>query len=485
MSGESSALPPVPLMPLLARDPQQLGPFRLLGRLGSGGMGTAFLAHGPTGWVVVKEAHAGTAGDPVTRARLSREVDAMRRTQGPRTAAVIDADLDAEVPWVAMEFLPGETLAQTVEKSGPLPPQQVTTLASELAEALQQIHSAGVQHRDLKPSNVMLTPTGARLIDLGIADVDEGTQLTRTGSVLGSTGWMAPEQVRGDPTSAATDVHAWALCVLYAATGKAPFGSDTSAAAMYRVLEAAPEVPDFIPERTRGLVIRALDKNPTLRPTLDEILGTEERPTIHGTNEARPASDVYALQSQLRTHAPEGPTIDVAEGVQRSQSARRPSLVVATLALLVVVGALAAVAAFAWALRSESPSSAALSPGRPSSSPSPSIGTAATTAATPPITSAKITNSSFPLAAEIRSCGGEYGGTFTLNFNNPSDEATGVIVSAHSTTGVVFGWLRTIEPGESVESFDPDQSDMATEDFPTSSIITNCDPSEFGVQLNP
>jgi serine/threonine protein kinase len=264
-------VPSVPLLPLLSRDPQQLGVFRLLGRLGSGGMGTAFLGQGPSGWVVVKEAHASAGSDPVMRARLQREVAAMRQAAGPFTAAVVDADVDGEVPWVAMEFVPGETLARTVTASGPLSDAEVESLALGLARGLVFLHGRGVVHRDLKPSNIMLSPSGPRVIDLGIAEVDEGTQLTRTGSIVGSTGWLAPEQVRGDGVGAATDVHAWALCVIYAATGVPPFGADTSAAAIYRVLETTPDVPASLAPPLHQLVSQALNKDPDLRPNAQTI----------------------------------------------------------------------------------------------------------------------------------------------------------------------------------------------------------------------
>lgn len=259
--------PSVPLLPLLSRDPQQLGEFRLLGRLGSGGMGTAFLGQGPSGWVVVKESHASVGSDPVLRARLQREVAAMRQAAGPFTAAVVDADLDAEVPWVAMEFVPGETLARTIAATGPLSPSEVAGLARGLIAGLAFLHERGVVHRDLKPSNIMLSPSGPRLIDLGIAEVDEATQLTRTGSIMGSTGWLAPEQIRGDGVGPATDVHAWALCVVYAASGTPPFGGDTSGAAVYRVLETTPDLPASVKPPLSRIISQALNKDPGSRPT--------------------------------------------------------------------------------------------------------------------------------------------------------------------------------------------------------------------------
>lgn len=272
VNAESSSLPPVPLMPLLGRDPQQLGRFRLLGRLGSGGMGTAFLAQGPEGWVVVKEAHLGSASDAQARARFRREVDAMERSQGPWMARLVEADVDAEVPWMAMEFVPGQTLAQVVAQQGPLSGSQLGDLAVELARGLVHLHANAVLHRDLKPGNVMLSPAGARMIDLGVADVEDATALTSTGGPLGTTGWMSPEQVRGDQVGPASDVHAWALCVLFAATGVAPFGQDNSAATMYGVIERVPSVPGTLSEPLRSLIVQALAKDPGRRPSPLEIV---------------------------------------------------------------------------------------------------------------------------------------------------------------------------------------------------------------------
>ena len=277
-SRERRALPSVPLEPLLDRDPRELGVFRLLGRLGAGGMGVAYLADGLGQWAVVKVVRSELADDPAFRARLSRELDAIARLDG-QSARVLEASLDGPVPWFAMEFIPGQTLDHRVKDRGPFTGDDLTSLAGGLANVIAGVHAAGIVHRDIKPANIMLSPDGPRLIDFGIAETDEGTQLTRTGSVMGSLGWLAPEQVRGDPTSAATDVHAWALCVVFAASGEPPFGSDTSAAALYRVLESTPQVPSSVREPLRGLLERALTKDAAHRPTLAAVTsGLSPRP---------------------------------------------------------------------------------------------------------------------------------------------------------------------------------------------------------------
>ena len=267
-----SILPAVPLEPLRPHDPTELGPFRLLGRLGQGGMGVAFLSQSEGNWVVVKMMRSDLTDDSSFRARVGRELEALKTAAGTHTARLIDSDLSGHPAWFAMEFIPGTTLQRRVKEQGALTSQEVSTLAFNLAVVIGDVHSRGIVHRDLKPGNIMLSPTGPRLIDFGIADLSDGTQLTSTGTVLGSTGWLSPEQVTGDPVTAATDVHAWALCVLYAATGEPPFGNDSPTVSMYRVLEAAPEVPANIAEPLRSLLLAAVEKDANRRPSVERIL---------------------------------------------------------------------------------------------------------------------------------------------------------------------------------------------------------------------
>lgn len=362
MSGDSSGLPPVPLMPLLARDPQQLGGFRLLGRLGSGGMGTAFLAQGPKGWVVVKEAHAGAAGDAQARARFRREVDAMVRAQGPWMARLIEADVDAEVPWVAMEFVPGQTLAQVVDQQGPLSGTRLNDVAMDLARGLVHLHGHAVLHRDLKPGNVMLSPDGARMIDLGVAEVGDATALTSTGSAVGSTGWMSPEQVRGDQLGPASDVHAWALCVLFAATGVAPFAQDNSLAMMYSVIERMPSVPDTIDEPLRSLIVQALAKEPRQRPTAEEIVGVLQGGVRH--SESIPAT---APTAPVLPTTPL-PPVPPATGRPMSGGGRR-AVAFAVGGLVLVVAVALAIGAVFPRSGEEAPSDGVAAPASPSTDP--------------------------------------------------------------------------------------------------------------------
>lgn len=362
--GPPRALPPVPLEPLRERDPRSLGPFRLLGRLGAGGMGVAFLSEAGGDWSVVKVVRTEFAEDRSHRARIARELEAMRRTSGPYTAALLEEHLDDDPAWFAMEFIPGMTLTRRIQEAGALPPTQVRSLAEGLAHVLESIHSAGVTHRDLKPSNVMLSPTGPRLIDFGIADLTDATQLTRTGSVVGSTGWLAPEQITGAEVTAATDVHAWGLCVLYAATGRAPFDSGTASTSLYRVLEETPEVPESMGEPLRTQVVSALNKDPSRRPTVAQLLATlappaapppppplppppstpspatrEVAPTDQWT-EAAPLAAVGAAGTTSPVAAPPAPPTPTGDG-RRGGGAGRWIAVAIVMALLVIAGGVA------------------------------------------------------------------------------------------------------------------------------------------------
>lgn len=265
---------PVPVESLRTSDPRQLGDFRILGRLGAGGMGIAFLAERGSTWSVVKMFRSELTDDDNFGPRMARELEAMQRASGPHTAKVLEQHLDGSPAWFAMEFIPGMTLTKRLDLGGPLVGQELVVFAAQLKEALDAIHVAGLVHRDLKPSNIILSPDGPKLIDFGIADVSDATQLTSTGHVLGTIGWLAPEQVSGDPVSPATDLHAWGLCVLFAATGRPPFGDGPVPVTMAKVLNDQPEVPSSIPEPLRSRVRQALNKAPSARTA--ESDGTRE-----------------------------------------------------------------------------------------------------------------------------------------------------------------------------------------------------------------
>ncbi|MFD4879736.1 protein kinase [Streptomyces sp. NPDC058420] len=261
-----------------AADPQRIGAYRLVARLGAGGMGQVYLARSDRGrTVAVKLVREELAAQEEFRARFRQEVRAAQRVGGHWTAPVLDADTEAEVPWVATGYVAGPTLQQVVGRDhGALPERSVRILAAGLAHALQDIHAAGIVHRDLKPSNVLVTIDGPRVIDFGIARALEtlaGDGLTRTGSLVGSPGFMAPEQVRGDRITPACDVFCLGSVLAYAATGTLPFGTANSGvhALMFRIAQEEPDLSG-VPEGIADLVRDCLRKDPATRPTLHHIL---------------------------------------------------------------------------------------------------------------------------------------------------------------------------------------------------------------------
>ncbi|MFJ3881363.1 serine/threonine-protein kinase [Streptomyces sp. NPDC090077] len=260
-------------------DPHRIGPYRLLSRLGAGGMGQVYLARSDRGrTVAVKLVHPGLALREEFRSRFRQEVSAARRVGGAWTAPVLDADTEAATPWFATGYIAGPSLRQVVARDfGPLPARTVRILAAGLAGALQDIHRADLIHRDLKPSNVLLTIDGPRVIDFGIArplDEPDGG-LTRTGQLVGSPGFMAPEQVRGGPVTPACDVFCLGAVLAYAATGRLPFGDAEhpggTAGLLLRIVEAEPDL-DGVPAELRGLVADCLHKDPAARPGPGAVL---------------------------------------------------------------------------------------------------------------------------------------------------------------------------------------------------------------------
>jgi serine/threonine protein kinase len=254
-------------------DPPEVGPYRLLGRLGTGGMGQVFLALSPGARpVAIKLIRAELAEERGFRARFAAEVAAARAVGGAYTAAVIDADPQAELPWMATAYVPGPSLADVLEDSGPLPPASLVALAAGLAEALAAIHAAGVVHRDLKPSNVLLAADGPRVIDFGISRAVDQSMLTTTGEVMGSPGFMSPEQARGSgEIGPASDLFSLGAVLTFAATGRGPFGAGPPAALLFRVVNEPPELTG-LPSRLRPLVVSCLAKDPVTRPTPADLL---------------------------------------------------------------------------------------------------------------------------------------------------------------------------------------------------------------------
>ncbi len=304
--------------PLAPTDPPRIGPYVLLGRLGSGGMGRVYMARSAGGrTVAVKVVHEEHASNQEFRARFRREVASARRVGERFTAPVLEGDPDAPRPWVATGYVPGPSLERVVREHGPLPMASVHELFDGLTRALRGIHEAGIVHRDLKPSNVLLTIEGPRVIDFGIARALQPSVeslLTSTGMVIGSPGFMAPEQVVGDAVGPAADVFALGCVTMYAATGRLPFGhgAPNQHAVMFRIVQSAPDLVAVEDDALRALIARCLAKSPTDRPTVADLLADPARPRpTSGDGAWLPPALVARLAQQaarlLDAEAPDAP----------------------------------------------------------------------------------------------------------------------------------------------------------------------------------
>ena len=278
-------------------DPRLIGPYRLVGQLGSGGMGRVFLGMSVGGRpVAVKIIRAELAADPEFRSRFSREVAAARRVNGLFTALVVDADVDAPVPWLATAYVPGLSLAETVKERGPLSARSVLSLAAGLAEGLSAIHAAGVVHGDLKPSNVLLAEDGPRVIDFGISRAAGAAPVTPTGLVVGSPGFMSPEQALGKEIGPLSDVFSLGAVLAFAATGERPFGTGSPVEMLDRVIHGSPRL-ETVPAEVRSLVKRCLDKDPSRRPTAADLLA--EMGAVHVATDWLPESIIRMIPMEI------------------------------------------------------------------------------------------------------------------------------------------------------------------------------------------
>ncbi|MEW2352290.1 serine/threonine-protein kinase [Spirillospora sp. NPDC029432] len=257
---------------LRPHDPRQVGPYRLRGRLGAGGMGEVFLAGSPGGReVVVKVVRSELAGSPKARRRFAREVAAAQRVGGYHTAQVVAADPDADPPWMVTEYIPGPSLQQLVKEVGAFSAENVRALAAQLSEGVAAIHACGLVHRDLKPGNVIMAAGGARIIDFGIARMDGASVLTEDGAVVGTYAFMSPEQVSSGDVGPASDIFSLGAVLAYAATGRSPFAAGTLPATVLRIVNAEPDL-GTVTGGLRGLIAACLAKDPAARPTAAAIL---------------------------------------------------------------------------------------------------------------------------------------------------------------------------------------------------------------------
>jgi len=302
-------------MPATERLPGTLGPYRLLDRLGEGGMGVVHLARDRQGRLVAVKVlqPLGTEG-PNARRRLGREVETMRRVRSPYVAEVLDADVTGEFPYIVTPFVAGPTLDEMVRRRGPLPGPGLRRLAYGTAEALAAIHAAGVVHRDLKPGNVMLAEDRPIVIDFGIAQAGDATRLTQTGLVMGTPGYLAPEVIEGQPSSPASDVHCWGATMVFAATGRLPFGEGSYESIFYRIVSGRADL-EGVPAPLVPLISAALARDPVHRPSAS-WLSAQASALEESSGGPRPGA-VY-------TGSPLPPAGAAAEASQASQASQVP-----------------------------------------------------------------------------------------------------------------------------------------------------------------
>ncbi|AZS70823.1 serine/threonine protein kinase [Streptomyces lydicus] len=316
------------MMRLRREDPRVVGTFRLHRRLGAGGMGVVYLGSDKRGQrVALKVIRPDLAEDQEFRSRFAREVSAARRIRGGCTARLVAADLDADRPWFATQYVPGPSLHDKVNEEGPLSPAQVASIGAALSEGLLAVHDAGVVHRDLKPSNILLSPKGPRIIDFGIAWATGASTLTHVGTAVGSPGFLAPEQVRGAAVTPATDIFALGATLAYTCTADSPFGQGSSEVMLYRVVHEEAQLAG-VPDALAPLLASCLAKDPADRPStlslslrLKEIAAREAHGLSGGPLEN--GSGAGPGWERVERRSAERPTGQRAEEYARQRTERR------------------------------------------------------------------------------------------------------------------------------------------------------------------
>lgn len=325
------------MMRLRREDPRLVGSFRLHRRLGAGGMGVVYLGSDRRGQrVALKVIRPDLAEDQEFRSRFAREVSAARRIRGGCTARLVAADLEADRPWFATQYVPGPSLHDKVAEEGPLAAAEVASIGAALSEGLVAVHEAGVVHRDLKPSNILLSPKGPRIIDFGIAWATGASTLTHVGTAVGSPGFLAPEQVRGAAVTPATDVFSLGATLAYAAMADSPFGHGSSEVMLYRVVHEEPQLHN-VHDALAPLVRACLAKDPEERPStlqlsmrLKEIAAREaqglheSRPPVQRSaqNADRPTGRMADPYAEQHTRRSEGPSASRPQPGRRGAPAR-------------------------------------------------------------------------------------------------------------------------------------------------------------------
>ncbi|WP_433337661.1 serine/threonine-protein kinase [Spirillospora sp. CA-294931] len=350
------------MRPLDPGDPRRVEGYRVLARLGSGGMGVVYFARTAGGRAVaLKMVHPELADDPEFRVRFRREATIARSVGGGFTAPVVEAGTEAAIPWLATEFVPAVSVAEAVGEFGPLPVESVWTLAAGTAEALVSLHAAGVVHRDLKPANVLMAADGPRVIDFGIARALEGTTLSHTGArAAGSPGFMSPEQVAGGPVGPPSDVFSLGTTLAYACTGSEPFGDGPWHAIMFRVQRERPRLDAIADPGLRELVAACTERDPSRRPTA-AALAARLVPRADGLW----PPPLIAAEIVRREREAENPPVPGSPGAVRSRGPR----------VVLAVGAAAAIGVpvALWSMSGEEKPVAPPSPTAAPSTPSPRV----------------------------------------------------------------------------------------------------------------